>query len=263
LFKIATPHLERVAGEGRLLGGGVDPGKGTLVNLRAIDWIWRVRGRLPVEPAQSPAEAFGKLDALFQQKGTSHRIEGDTLRFTKRDQLPQDKMSVFDSGTLQIRDGVLRYDMMSRALLACFLAPALFFAVGHIGVALDTWRNPPELAKAKAEAAKKRSRIKPEDVPLNPIDQFLGAHKPEKKKDGEEMGKRNRKPSMTTAYVFMGIFFALWVLGRILENVLAQSRFRKLLAGQAVDQVPARDENRGHTPWGGPGKELQMGRPSA
>lgn len=200
------------------------------MNLRPIDWIWRIRGSLPVEPAQSPAEAFDRLGSLFQERGTSYRIDGDTLSFTKRDQLPQDKMSVFDGGTLRIANGVLRYDMMSRALLACFLAPLLFFAVGHIGVALDNWRNPPELAAAKAEAAKKRSRIKAEDVPMNPIDQFLGAAKPEKKKDGEELGKRNRKPSMTTAYVFMGIFFALWVLGRILENVLVHSRFRTLLA---------------------------------
>jgi hypothetical protein len=211
------------------------------VNLRLIDWIWRIRGSLPVEPAQSPSETFDRLGSLFQERGTSYRVDGNTLSFTKRDQLPQDKMSVFDGGTLRISDGVLRYDLMSRALLACFLAPLLFFAVGHIGVALDNWRNPPELAAAKAEAAKKRSRIKPEDVPMNPIDQFLGAAKPEKKKEGEELGKRNRKPSMTTAYVFMGIFFALWVLGRILENVLIHSRFRNLLAG---GRAPARGDRR-------------------
>jgi hypothetical protein len=206
------------------------------VNLRAIDWIWRIRGRIPIAPARSPAQAFERLGKLFEERGTSHRIDQATLVFTKKDQLPQDPMSVFDGGSLHISDGVLRYDMMSRALLACFLAPLLFFAVGHIGVALDTWRNPPELAKAKAEAEKKRSRIKPEDVPMHPIDQFLGAAKPEKKKDGEEAtGKRNRKPSMKTAYVFMGIFFALWVLGRILENVLIHTRIRNLLAGQPSD----------------------------
>jgi len=200
------------------------------VNLRFIDWIWRIRGRVRIDPVRSPAEAFDKIDSLFQPKGTSYRVEGDTLTFTKRDALPQDPMSIYDSGALRVANGVLRYDMASRALLACLLAPLLFFAVGHIGVALDNWRNPPELAKAKAEAAKKRSRIKPEDVPMSPIDEFLGAAKPEKKKDGDEIGKRDRKPSMTTAYVFMGIFFALWVLGRILENVLMHARLRKMLA---------------------------------
>lgn len=207
------------------------------MNLRGIDWIWRVRGSMAVEPIQSPTAAFARLDPLFQEDGTTYRVTADTLTFSKKAQRPQDKMSVFDHGTLRISNGTLRYDMMSRALLACFLAPVLFFAVGQASVALDTWRNPPELAKAKEEAAKKRSRVKPEDVPMNPIDEFLGAAKPEKekKKDGEEVGKRKRKPSMTTAYVFMGIFFALWVLGRILENVLIHKRMRKLLAGESLD----------------------------
>jgi hypothetical protein len=209
-----------------------------LVKLRFIDWIWRIRGSLPIAPNQSAAQAFGKLDDLFQEQNTTYRIDGDTLTFTKKSQLPQDKMAVFDGGTLRVTNGVLRYDMMSRALLACFLAPLLFFAVGHIGVALDNWRNPPELAKAKAEAEKKRSRIKPEDVPMSPVDEFLGAPKPEKpKKDGEQIGKRNKKPSMTTAYVFMGIFFALWVVGRILENVLIHTRFRNALTGRVGESA--------------------------
>ncbi|MBO9576602.1 MAG: hypothetical protein J7494_12770 [Sphingobium sp.] len=210
------------------------------MNLRFINWIWRVRGTLPIEPTQSAGEAFGKLDDLFQEKNTTYRIEGDTLSFAKRKQHPQDKMSVFDGGTLQIAGGVLRYDMMSRALLACFVAPLFFFAVGHVGVAVDKWRNPPAVVKAKAEAEKKRSKIKPEDVPMNTIDHLLGAPKPEKKKkkgdDGkggndEEGGKKSRKPSMTTAYVFMGIFFALWIFGRILEHRLIHFRFRDRLAG--------------------------------
>jgi hypothetical protein len=202
------------------------------VKVRFIDWIWRIRGSLPVEN-QSAAQAFAKLDPLFQEKNTAYRIDGDTLTFTKKAPVPQDKMSVFDDGTLRIANGVLRYDMMSRALLACFLAPLLFFAVGKASVAMDQWRNPPEVVKAKEEAEKRRSRIKAEDVPMSPIDAFLGAPKPEMpKKDGEKIGKRNRKPSMTTAYVFMGIFFALWVIGRILENVLIHNRFRDALLGR-------------------------------
>lgn len=217
-----------------------------------VDWIWRVRGSLPIDPPQSTTDAFDKLDSLFQEPNTTYRVQGDTLTFTKKAQLPQDKMSVFDSGTLRIADGVLRYDLMSRALLACFVAPLFFLAVGHAGVAMDQWRNPPELAKAKAEAAKKRSKVKAEDVPMNPIDQFLGAPKPEKpKKGGEEIGKRNRKPSMTTAYVFMGIFFALWVVGRILEHVLIHSRFRKKLAGEDALAIPGAGDNRGSSLAGG------------
>jgi len=209
------------------------------VKLDFIEWIWRIKGTVPIDPLQSSEHVFGTLDGLFREKDTAAWIEGDTLTFTKKNQLPQDKMSVFDGGTLHVADGVLRYDLISRALLACFLAPLLFFAVGHLGVAFDAWRNPPEVVKAKAEAAKKRSKIKPETVPMSAVDTFLGAPKPEKKKKGEEeMGKRNRKPSMTTAYVFMGIFFALWVLGRILEHVRIHKRFRRMLAGDLPSTAP-------------------------
>jgi hypothetical protein len=210
------------------------------VKLSYIDWIWRLRGSLPIQPHQSATQAFDKLEALFHEQNTTYRVEGDTLTFTKRNQLPQDKMSAFDSGTLHVADGVLRYSIASRALLACFLAPLFFFALGHAGVAVDKWRNPPELAKAKAEAAKKRSLVKPEDVPMNAVDKLLGAPVPEKKKkDGEEIGKRNRKPSMTTAYTYMGIFFALWIGGRILEHRLIHARFRKRLAGEDAVQAAA------------------------
>jgi hypothetical protein len=201
------------------------------VKLRFIDWIWRVKGTLDIEPSQTAAEAFGRLDRLFQADGTTRRINGDTLIFTKKGQRPQDKMSIFDGGTLRITDGALRYDMTSRALLACFVAPLFFFIVGHVGVAVDQWRNPPDVVAAKEKAAKKRTLVKAEEVPMNPVDAFLGAPKSEKKKDGESIGKKNRKPTMTTAYVFMGIFFALWILGRILEHRLIHSRFRCELAG--------------------------------
>lgn len=207
------------------------------VNLSYIDWIWRVRGTLPMGPSRSAADAFDSLEPLFHEPNTKYRIDADTLTFTKKNQLAQDKMSIFDSGTLRVSNGVLRYDMMSRALLACFLAPLFFFALGHTGVAVDKWRNPPEVVKAKAEAAKKRSLVKPEDVPMSSIDEFLGAPVPEKKKGGEEIGKRNRKPSMTTAYTYMGIFFALWIAGRILEHKLIHGRFRKALAADGAFQV--------------------------
>ena len=213
------------------------------VTFRFIGWIWRIKGTVPIDPSQSAETVFGKLDSLFQEKNTTYDVGEETLTFTKKDQLPQDRMSVFDSGTLHVADGVLRYDMISRALLACFLAPLLFFAVGHAGVALDKWRNPPEVVKAKAEAAKKRSRIKPETVPMSAVDKFLGAPKPEKKKGDEEPGKKNRKPTMKTAYVFMGIFFALWVAGRIFEHVRIHRRFRTMLAEESTAGTVANPED--------------------
>jgi len=202
-----------------------------------------MRGTLPIDPPQSAAIVFGKLDTLFHEKNTTYDVGDETLTFTKKDQLPQDRMSVFDRGTLHVADGVLRYDMISRAMLACFLAPLLFFAVGHAGVALDKWRNPPEVVKAKAEAAKRRSRIKPETVPMSAVDKFLGAPKPEKKKGDEEPGKRNRKPSMKTAYVFMGIFFALWAIGRVFEHVRIHIRFRKMLVDDGAAGGVARPDD--------------------
>lgn len=204
------------------------------MKIRYIDWIWRMRGSVPLHPFQSPAQTFHDLMPLFEEKNTHYRIDGDAMCFTKTKQLPQDKMSVFDSGTLRVADGALHYDLISRAMLACFLAPLLFYAMGSAGVAFDKWRNPPEVVKAKAEAAKKRSKIKAENVPMNPVDTFLGAPKPEKKKDGEEVGKRNRKPSMTVAYSIMGVFFVLWMAGRILEHKLIHARFRKMLAGDGT-----------------------------
>ena len=221
------------------------------MNLSYIDWIWRVKGTLSIEPSRSAADAFDKLEDLFHEKNTTYRIDRDTLTFTKKNPIPQDKMSSFDSGTLRVSDGVLRYDMISRALLACFLAPLFFYALGHTGVAIDKWRNPPEVVKAKAEAAKKRSLVKPEDVPMSPVDKFLGAPEPKKKKDGEEIGKRNRKPSMQTAYIYMGIFSALWIVGRILEHKLIHGRFRKRL--QANDVAQATSASTGaDSPWGRP-----------
>ena len=64
---------------------------------------------------------------------------------------------------------------------------------------------------------------------MNPIDKALGAPAPEKpdkkKKDDDD------KPSPTPAYVFAAIFAVLYVVGRILEDRLVKSLFRKRLAG--------------------------------
>src|SRR5690606_28964876 len=98
-------------------------GKRGLVNRRTIDWIWHVRGSVPLAPGQSNEDAFDRLDPLFRERDTVHDRRGDLLTFSKSNQAPQDKMSVFDGGTLRIeRDGaraVLRYDLSSRILLFC------------------------------------------------------------------------------------------------------------------------------------------------
>lgn len=203
---------------------------------RFIDWIWHIRGSVALAPGQTSDEAFDKLEPLFNQVGTTHERAGDTLRFKKKDSAAQDKMSVFDGGVLQVErgpgGGILRYHMISRALLACFLAPLLFLGFAQLAIFVNSY----EAASAKAGAAseeKKKAEKEKAEVPMHPIDKFLGAPEPEKpekdKADSEEEGAQEGKHSPTPAYVFAGIFAALYVGGRILEDRLIKRLFRKRL----------------------------------
>lgn len=204
------------------------------MNLRFIDWIWHVRGSLPLAPAQSNNDAFDRLDPLFRQAGTSHRRTSDALTFKKKDQLAQDKMSVFDGGVLRIDEGsagpVLRYDLISRALLFCFLAPFLFLAIAQFTTVIVKFDKPPH------EAAKKHTP----PPKMNPIDKALGAPAPDnsKKDDEDGGGKKGKKLSPTPAYVFAGIFTALYVIGRILEDRLVRRLFKKTLDGGLNEVEP-------------------------
>ncbi|MBX9885161.1 MAG: hypothetical protein K2X68_09330 [Novosphingobium sp.] len=206
---------------------------------RWISWIWHIRGEVPLPPGQSPDEAFAKLDPLFAHSGTTHARMGDMVLVTKRDQLAQDPLSVIDSGTLRIepaeQGAVLRYHLVSRALLYCFLAPLLFLAVGQLTVFLGTLEKARSEEKASKEAAKKD---KQGAIQLHPVDAFLGAPAPEKPKDGKKDAKDKTTDgdeeeddfSPTAAYVFAGIFAALWLLGRLLEPWLIRRRFGRSLA---------------------------------
>ncbi|MCT2400792.1 hypothetical protein NZK81_14655 [Novosphingobium sp. HK4-1] len=106
------------------------------MNLPFIDRIWSVRGSLTLDPFQSPAEAFGKLDGLFRAEGTSHKVEGDTLTFSKKDPLAQDKMATFNGGMLRVVEGgegpELVYDLRSSALLFCFVLPFFFLGIAWL-----------------------------------------------------------------------------------------------------------------------------------
>jgi hypothetical protein len=193
------------------------------VNLRYIDWIWHVRGSLALAPGQMGNDAFDRLDPLFRQTGTSHQRTNDTLTFSKKDHAAQDKMSIFDGGVLRIDKGVagsvLRYHLISRALLFCFLAPLLFLAIAQFTVVIAKYDKPPP------PAVKKHTPIV-----LNPIDKALGAPAPDNsKKDDADSGKKGKKLSPKPAYIFAGIFAALYVVGRILEDWLIKRVFRKSL----------------------------------
>ena len=212
------------------------------MNLRFIDWIWHVRGSLELAPGQSSDDAFNRLDPLFGQAGTSHDRTSDTLTFRKKDQAAQDKMSVFDGGILRIERGmagaVLRYQLTSRALLFCFLAPLLFLALAQATIAVNRFYAPgtsaaDKQAAAKAEEKKKAAEEKLAKMQMNPIDKALGAPAPEKpKKDGADKAEgKNKKPSPTPAYVFAAIFAFLYLAGRILEDRLIKAQFKKRLLG--------------------------------
>lgn len=202
------------------------------MNLRFIDWIWHIRGSVPLAPEQSSDDAYDRLDALLHEPGTSQERTGGTLIFRKKDQLAQDKLSVFSGGVLQVEPGVagsvLRYDLSSHALLACFLAPLLFLGIAQMTIAIGALETPTTEADgaAKKDAAKKDTEVK-----LNPIDAALGAPAPEKpKKDKAEDGdSKDNGPKPTTAYVFAAIFAVLYIVGRILEDRLLLARFKKCL----------------------------------
>lgn len=208
------------------------------MNPRFIDWIWHIKGSLALAPEQSSDEAFGRLAPLFRQTGTSHRRTNDTLTFRKKDQAAQDKMSIFDGGVLQIEKGaagsVLHYHLASRALLFCFLAPLLFLAFAQFTIAMVNLQKPSTEAAGKSgtssDASKKPAKA---ELPQNPIDKALGAPAPEKPgKDGaDQPGRGNKKPSPTPAYVFAAIFAILYAVGRILEDRLVKSLFKKSLLG--------------------------------
>ncbi|CAN5349154.1 hypothetical protein BH09PSE3_BH09PSE3_05410 [soil metagenome] len=208
------------------------------MNLHFIDWIWHIRGSLALAPDQSSDDAFNRLDSLFRQTGTNHERTNDTLIFRKKDQAAQDKMSIIDSGVLQIEKNdvgtVLRYHLISRALLFCFLAPLLFLGIAQLTIAMG------ELQKSKSEAADKSGKssdtskktvAKKAEVPMNPLDKALGAPAPEKPGKDAKPGGRDKKPTPTPAYVFAAIFAILYAVGRILEDRLIRALFKRRLLG--------------------------------
>lgn len=219
---------------------------------RLINWIWHIRGSLSLGREVSSDEAFARLDPLFQQEGTTYDREGDTLTFRKKDQAAQDKMSIFDGGVLSVEDGdtspELKYDLKSRALLACFVAPLVFLAFAQFSIvlsSLDTGCADGDRVSEQCveEAAEEEEEDEEEETvkELHPIDKFLGAPAPkqpdedekEESEDEEEEEKEKMKHSPLRAYIFAGIFSMIYIVGRVLESWLINRRFRKRLFPEA------------------------------
>lgn len=206
------------------------------MNLPYVDRIWRTRGELLVDESMAANEAFARLDPLLAASGTQVVVDGDTLTYAKSNPAAQDKLATFTRGTLRIaqREGrtFLQFDLSSTALLLCFLAPLLFLAFAQLAVAANAWeQNGAETSeKAKPEEDKPKTVAK-----LNPIDAMLGAPAPEdpsKKKDKDkdkDKGRHSPKPG----YVLAGLFFVIYLVGRVLEPWLVKRTFRQALAQAA------------------------------
>jgi hypothetical protein len=192
------------------------------VTLRLIDWIWHVRGSLALAPGQSSESAFDSLAPLFGQTGTSYERTNDTLTFSKKDPAAQDKMSVFDGGTLRIDSRVagpvLHYHLTSRTLLFCLLASFLFLGIAQFTAAINKFDKPPPHEEKKHE-----------DIVLNPIDKALGSPEPDNSKKEDDKEDEDEKLSPKAAYVFSGLFAVLYAVGRILESKLVKALFEKNL----------------------------------
>jgi hypothetical protein len=72
--------------------------EGPRVNLRYIDWIWHVRGSVPLPEGQTAGEALDRIEPVFDEVGTAHVRSDAALSFTKKNPASQDPLSVFERG---------------------------------------------------------------------------------------------------------------------------------------------------------------------
>lgn len=211
----------------------------TQLRVPYLETIWRTQGSLTLDETLTAAEAFDRLDPLFQTDGTRYAIEGDTLAYVKTNPRAQDKLATFTSGTLKVEPGKnstrLSYEAASTALLLCFLAPLLFLFFTQVMEAANRY----EAAKAEASEARKDARkdeAKDKPVPkLHPIDVMLGAPAPKDPnadKDKDKGKKKEPKPKFKTTqgYVLSGLFFVIFLVGRVLEPWLLKRTFRRALS---------------------------------
>ncbi|HSJ78796.1 MAG TPA: hypothetical protein VK913_08700 [Erythrobacter sp.] len=200
------------------------------LRLPLIDHIWRVRGKLPLDPALSPDEAFARIDPLLRTPGTDIVAANETLSYSKHNPAAQDRLATFTRGNFRIEradaGAVLRFDLFSHALLLSFLAPLLFIGFAQLAVAINTWERTGTEAAAKSKDDDKPKPVKT----LNPVDQFLGAPAPEdpnKKKDDK---KDEGRHSPEGGYFMAGVFALIYLVGRWLEPWLVRRRLSAALA---------------------------------
>jgi hypothetical protein len=125
----------------------------------------------------------------------------------------------------------LTWQAASTALLLTFLAPLLFLFFAQVMEAANSYeRAKAEASEAKKDAKKDKADAKP--VPkLHPIDVMLGAPAP-KDPNADKNKKKEPKPKFKTtqAYVLSGLFFVIFLVGRVLEPWLLKRTFRRALS---------------------------------
>lgn len=207
----------------------------TRLRVPYIEKIWRVDGSLALDEPLTPQEAFARLDPLFQTEGTRYAVEGDTLGYVKTNPRAQDPLATFTSGTIRVEQSAgatrLTWQAASTALLLTFLAPLLFLFFAQVMEAANAYeRAKAEASEAKKDAKKDEAKDKP--VPrLHPIDVMLGAPAPKDPKADKAKPKEPKPKFKTTqAYVLSGLFFVIFLVGRVLEPWLLKRTFRRALS---------------------------------
>ena len=212
-----------------------------------IERIWRAEGEVPLDEPLTPAEAFARLDPLFQTPGTTYAVEGDTLTYAKHNPAAQDKLATFTSGTLRVAQqqggaSKLVFSVKSKALLMVFLAPLLFLAFAQIMTVANAWEKAAmEAEQAEAKAAgkdKEGDKARPK-AELHPLDKMLGAPEPEDPSKKKDEMKDKEKFKTTPAYVLAGIFFVLFLVGGVLEPWLLKRTLRAALASATTESESA------------------------
>ena len=221
-----------------------------------VERIWRVNSSLTLDEPLEAHEVFEKLDPLFQEQGTQYSVEGDTLTYVKENPNAQDRLATFTSGTLraeQTASGTrLSFSVASTALFLCFLAPLFFLAVGQFAYMINELEKPGLIEKqAELEAEKEEWEAKKE-IEYHWIDQLLGASKQQRSDEDEETKERREgaaregeeeedevegNHSPETAYVFAGIFFVIFLVGRVLEPYLLKRTFKAHLRRQEEPEL--------------------------
>ena len=219
-----------------------------------IDRIWTARGHIDLEAPMSAAQVFDRMEPLLEKSGTETVVDGTTLTYVKENPAAQDRLATFSSGTFEVTQdadrSLLHYRLKSPALLLVFLAPLFFLAIAQATELLVEWERPTAEEKAKMEKEKAEKEKEAEEPgELNPVDQWLGAPKPEtleekKQRELEEDKDEDAKHSPRPAYVLAGIFAALFLVGRWLEPFLVRRNLRRVLgltqaAGEAAETADA------------------------